>query len=382
VLPPAPILVSDRASFEELVGKLERCAEAAIDTEADSFYSYREKVCLVQVSTDETDYIIDPLAPIELRALSRAFASPGLRKVFHDAEYDVSLLKAAGVGEFRNLFDTRIGVALLGSRTPGLSNVLRERYGIELDKSQQRSDWRRRPLTPEQLDYARHDTRHLLRLARDVERELEERRLGEIFRFECDRVAALPARRHEFDPDACLRYRGARELDPDGLSALRELVIARDALARERDVAPFRVVANELLVLLARVRPRDRHDIERVRALPPRVRSAFGAAALGAISRARARGPWVPPRKTRPEGDEVQDAVDRLKRWRTARAADEGIDASAILNRHVLEAIARSRPKTLEELGAIPGIAPWQLDRFGPQILEVVETKGVEPSTS
>ncbi|HKD99407.1 MAG TPA: HRDC domain-containing protein [Planctomycetota bacterium] len=366
------MLVADVAALDRLAREIADDDEIAVDTEADSFWSYREKLCLLQLSTPRGDVLVDPLAGIDVAALAAVFAAPRPRKVFHDAEYDVALLKEAGIPAIAGLFDTRVAVSLLGSKTPGLSNVLRERYGIELDKRQQRSDWRQRPLSREQLDYARHDTRHLLRLARDLEPELAKRDLLEIFRFECERVGSTEPRRREFDPDDALRIRGARELDPGGLSALRELFVERDRIARERDLAAFRVVPNDLLVVLARHRPTDRRQLEKVR-LPPRMRSTFGDAALDAIARARARGPWFPKARAAPPDEELA-ALERLRRWRTRTSEARALDATAVLNRQTLEEIARRRPRTLDELREIRGLAPWQLDQFGAEILRAIES--------
>ena len=368
---PPPVVVDNAAALAALARELERAAEIAVDTEADSFFSYREKVCLLQVSTERADYLVDPLASIDLAELRGAFAARTPRKVFHDAENDVQLLKLAGLGEISSVFDTRIAVSLLGIKTPGLANVLKDRYGITLDKSEQRSDWRRRPLTEEQLDYARHDTRHLLRLARDVEQELRGRDLWDLFAFECDRVAAAAPRDRAFHPEDVLGYRGARDLDGAGLAALRELAIERDGIASRRDVAPFRVVPNEILVLLAQARPRDATALAAIRGIPPRLREPFARPALTALARARAQGPWIPPRPPETPDEEIA-AQERLRRWRTKKAEELKMDSSGILNRRTMEEIARKRPRTLEELRAIVGIAPWQFDRFAAEILQIV----------
>lgn len=365
---PPPELVETQADLTALARELEREEAVAVDTEADSFFSYREKVCLVQISTEVRDFIVDPLVPLDLTPLERLLESERVRKVFHDAEYDVQLLKRAGFAEIRGVFDTRLGVALLGGKAPGLANVLRDRYGIELDKGEQRSDWRRRPLTPAQLEYARHDTRHLLRLARDVERDVRERQLWELFEFECRRVASSVPRPRTFDPRDCLTYPGARELDVEGLTALRELAIERENAARTLDTAPFRVLSNEALVVLARLRPRDRNELARIRALPPRARERFGRALLEALTRARSAPPFVPER--RPEiPEEVADAEDRLRKWRTRKSRELSIDAACVLNRGALEELARRRPKTLDALAGVPGISPWHLRELGSEIL-------------
>lgn len=369
---PPPKLISDRSALEAAVDLWLRCGSIAVDTEADAFFAYREKICLLQISTEEHDWIVDPLADIDLRRLEPVLASPSIRKVFHDAEFDVALLKSAGLSGLRSIFDTRLGVALLGSKTPGLSNVLRERYGIALDKSQQRSDWRRRPLTGEQLEYARHDTRHLLRLAADVEREIVERGLQEIFDFECVRLEATEPKERLFDSEECLGYRGARELDGLELATLRELTVERDRLARERDEAPFRIVSNDLLVLLARLRPSNRTAVESVRALPPRTMGLFGPGIVAAVQRAARLGPWRPQPRKPTLTEEEMDLYDRLRRWRSRKAEQLGFDSSAVLNRRTLEAMVKEKPQTLEELARVAGIAPWQLARFGAELVALV----------
>lgn len=370
--PPPPILIDKSASLDSLVRELSANGEIAVDTEADSYYSYREKVCLIQISTAEHDFLVDPLADLNILTLAPIFANGAIRKVFHDAEYDIQLLKSAGFLDIKNIFDTRLAVALLGSKTPGLANVVRERFGVVLDKSQQKSDWRRRPLTREQLEYARHDTRYLLRLAKEVEGDLASRDRAELFHYECERMIAAPARTRVFDIFDCLTIRGAEDLDPMGLSALRELTAERERVAAEADVATFRIISNELLVLLARLRPRDWNELNAVRAMPPKLKENFGACALSALERARAAGPWV-PRRPRPEyNDEEIYILEKLKKWRTRKAEQYQMDSAYVLNRHTMGLLAKHVPRSMEQLERIPGLAPWQLRNFGGEIIQLL----------
>lgn len=369
---PPPVLVDSRESLDFFARDVAACPEIAVDTEADSYFSYREKVCLIQVSTPGNDYIIDPLSNLDLGVLAPVLAAKHVKKIFHDAEYDVQLLKSAGFTAIAGIFDTRIAVSLLGIKTPGLANVLRDRYGIELDKSQQKSDWSRRPLTDEQLRYARHDTRYLIKLASDIEPEVRDRNIWDLFEFECHRVAATQPRERVFDPRDSLSMKGADALNPYGLSGLRELCISRDAIARDAGIAPFRVVGNDLLVLLAGLHPRDGRELDQVRAFPSKLRDRHGVWILDALARARAAGPWYPERPAPRFTDDEIVLLDRLKKWRTRRSEEYNMDSSGILNRHALEAIARVRPRTAAELAAIEGIAPWQLQRFQNDILQIV----------
>src|SRR6185503_19304771 len=102
--------------------------EIAVDTEADSFFNFREKVCLVQVTVEVRDYLIDPLSGLDLAPFGGMLADPRKTKVFHDGEYDVLILKRDYRFEFKTLFDTRVAEAALGIESPGLASVLRARF--------------------------------------------------------------------------------------------------------------------------------------------------------------------------------------------------------------------------------------------------------------
>src|SRR5690606_29266883 len=231
-----------------LVAELRRAPEVAVDTEADSFFSYREKVCLVQVSTRERDWLIDPLGELDLEPFGALLADPNVRKVFHDGEYDVLILKREYGFRFANLFDTRVAAAALGSTSPGLASVLATRFGIELDKSMQRSNWGQRPLTAKQIAYAPLDAHYLLGLLDAQERELDAQDRRMIVDAECARLERLEPPDAGFEPDEWVRIKGARTLDPRRRRALRELFVMRDEVARKADVPPFRTLGNPVLL--------------------------------------------------------------------------------------------------------------------------------------
>ncbi|MCP3915425.1 MAG: ribonuclease D, partial [bacterium] len=186
-----PILVEDEIELERLLEDLEKQDEIAVDTEADSFYSYREKVCLIQVTVEDRDYLVDPLAGLDLTPFGDVIADPSKTKVFHDAEYDVLIMKRVLGWSFAGLFDTRVAAAVIGMEAPGLASVLEDRFGVELDKSMQRSNWAKRPLEERQIQYARLDTHYLLPLMADLRRLLEERGRSMIVEAECRRLEQL-----------------------------------------------------------------------------------------------------------------------------------------------------------------------------------------------
>lgn len=376
---PPPTLVQDARGFSGLVDRLAAAHEIAVDTEADSFFSYREKVCLVQITVGEHDYLVDPLAGFDLRALGDVLADPSKRKVFHDGEYDILILKREYGFRFRNLFDTRVAAATLGSTRPGLAAVLQDHFGIELDKSMQRSNWGQRPLSDKQIRYARLDTHFLLPLMREQEERLHRTSRRMIVDGECRRLEGIEPPDTSFDPEEWVRIKGARVLDPLQRRVLRELYVLRDMLARAEDEPPFRVMNNDTLVLLAEAQPRHRAELARVRGFTSKQIARIGDQVLATIAAAREQGPLrrLPPPKprdgTEDMGEETGELHERLKEWRkNAAAADFGIDSAYLLNRHVLLRIARERPRTAAEVARIEGIHEWQSARYAEALAEVV----------
>ncbi|HED64879.1 MAG TPA: ribonuclease D [Planctomycetes bacterium] len=375
---PPPVLVEDSAGLEPLLAKLEAADEIAIDTEADSFFHYRESVCLIQVTVDEEDWLIDPLAKLDLSPLGSILADPSKTKVLHDGEYDVLILKRDFGFTFQGIFDTRIAAAALGVEFPGLASVVEAHFGVELDKSQQRSDWSRRPLSPKQIAYARYDTRFLIPLMHLQRKELAERGRTEIHDGECRRLEALTPVQREFNPDEWVRLKGARNLDPMGRRVLRELAIWRDGEAQRRDLPPFKVLGNRQLLDLAAAMPGSPRDLEHLGSLPMKVIRRIGDALLEVTRKAREMEPiHTLPRLPAKDGSSVLDEFghelhDRLKTWRREQASAMELDSSLVVNRRTLLSIAELRPATEADLDRVDGLIAWQKERFGSSILELV----------
>lgn len=374
----APILVQDEEALARCIDELARADRIAVDTEADSFYSYREKVCLIQVSARGCDWLIDPLAGLDLAPFGELLADPAKLKIFHDGEYDILLLKREHRFRFANLFDTRVAAAALGAPNPGLANVLLERFGVRLDKSMQRSDWRKRPLSAAQIAYARLDTHFLEELMLWQRSSLVERGRLAVVEGECRRLEALRSVEPRFDPDDWARLKGARELSPAKRRALRELFVLRDELARERDLSPFRVLQNDVLLALAARSPRTRHELAEVRGMSWRQVRTLGDAVLGALGRARSAEPIAQLPRLEPRDGTGQlplegvELHERLKSWRKKVADREGMDASLVLNRHVLLRIAQERPSDEAGLARVEGLLDWQRELYGADLIALL----------
>lgn len=349
----------------------------AVDTEADSLYAYFEKVCLVQFSTRDTDYIVDPLA-LSLESLAVLFADARIEKVFHAAEYDILCLKREYHFAFANIFDTMIAARILGWKHVGLGNILQERFGVALNKKMQRADWGRRPLSDEQLAYARQDTRYLLAL-RDLQMaELERRGRLEEAREEFERLTRVEPTPRRFDPDAYWKLKGARELDPLRLGALRELYCWRDEQARREDRPPFKILPDTLLVQLARLLPNSPSALAQVGVSESALRR-YSHALLAALARGTTTKQMARP-QAHGRAEEMLDPAARarlgkLKAWRRQRAQARGVENDVIVSNEVLYAIARHNPRTLDVLAQVTGLGPWKLRTYGEEILRVLHSQ-------
>jgi ribonuclease D len=273
--------VADAAALAALADEVAGESIVALDTESNSFHVYRERVCLLQLSTRRGDYVVDPMA-VDVRPLGAALAS-GRELVLHGADYDVRCLKREWGWALPRIFDTMAAARRLGSAQLGLSALVHAHFGVRLSKDHQRSDWGRRPLSGEQLRYAALDTHFLLPLHARLSGELEARGLAGEARREFDRIAAVEPRPKVFDPEGWRRLKVARGLDPAGREVLRALWAAREEKASEVDRPPFKVLGEHPMVEIARRRPRSAEELAAIPGVTPKVLQRMGDAILAAL---------------------------------------------------------------------------------------------------
>ena len=366
-----PILTTT-AEVAALAEELRRTAVIAVDLEADSMHRYRERVCLMQLSTPRSTVLIDPLAGADPAPLAGIFADPAVRKIFHAADYDLRSLYRDFRLEVRGLFDTMVSAQLLGEEKIGLNDVLGKYFGVTLDKRFQRADWSQRPLTAEMIAYAAEDTRHLHRLMERFEARLVELGRRDWAAEEFQLLEQVRFSEGERGP-LCLRFKGAATLDRRQLGVLEELLQWREREAERRDRPTFQVLGNAILLALAKQTPRTATALATIPELPERLRDRYGRDLLAAIARGMAlphEALPVWPKSPRPERDPaVETRLAALKEWRRGRAATLAIDPGVLINNALLELLARECPRTPEQLGQIPGLKSWQRREFGAELL-------------
>ncbi|MFQ5876073.1 MAG: ribonuclease D [Acidobacteriota bacterium] len=362
--PPA-VWVDTEGDLRRAAERLARARAVAVDTEADSFYHYFHKCCLIQVSDGETVYLIDPLALRTLRPLGRLLRSPRTVKVLHAAEQDVLYLKRDYGFSVSPLFDTMIAAQLLGIPNVGLAKLLWAHLGVRLDKGCQRDDWSRRPLSERQKAYAAEDVRHLIRLRAELEADLRAKGRLEWAGEEFSLVAGRTWEPREFDRDGFWSVKGARDLPPRQAAVLRELYAMRDERAREADLPPFRVVSDQTLLALARRCPRSASELNGIKGFTPLVHRRIGSRVLAAVRKGlsldEGRLP-APPRRIpgRRKSAAASARLERLRQWRRVKAAELGLDPGVLFPQATMEALASVGPAGLSDPSAVQGLREWR----------------------
>jgi len=211
-------------------------ATFGLDTEFMRISTFFPKLALIQVVFGERIALIDPAAKaIDLDALGAVIADPARLLVMHSASEDLEALATRfphGVGQ---LFDTQIAAAFAGlGAGAGYQKLVREILGIDLPKAETRSDWLRRPLSPQQIEYAAHDVIHLPALHAALTARVAERGYTAWLAEDCARMIER-ARRRESDPEPQTALRGAADWPLPRQALLKRVLRWRDASARRTD---------------------------------------------------------------------------------------------------------------------------------------------------
>ncbi len=369
---PPPALVADAAALAAMLRELQSEPLVAVDTESNSLHAYRERVCLIQFSSPTRDYLLDPLPLADLAPLGALFANPAQEKIFHAAEYDLLCLKRDYHFEFAHLFDTMVAARSLAWPAVGLAPILEVRFGVKMDKKHQRADWGKRPLTPEQLDYARLDTHFLIPLrAMQLDELAQAGRLDEAREDFARLTLVTPEPNGTAEPDRFWRVNGARDLTPAQAGALKALHAYREQQAEQADRPPFKVMSDETLVAIARACPKQESDLHHLPGMTPGQVRRHGPGLLAAVQNGLSGPPPRPPRYTR-EPDSVRERYDLLHKWRKEKGKARGVESDVILPREALWELARSAPRTTADLAAIQHLGPWRRETYGLELLKLL----------
>jgi ribonuclease D len=333
-------LVTTPGQLDTAVFRLESATRLAIDTEFMRERTYYPQLCLVQVATDVDCFLIDPLAGLDLGALHALLADRSKLKILHAARQDLEVLQLGGRPVPAPVFDTQVAAGLLGfAPQAGYAELVARQLGHSIDKAQTRTDWSRRPLTPEQLAYAADDVHHLLQLHTDLSAALHSQ--GRAAWLAEDAVALADAALYQTEPgEAWRRLKGLGRLKPREQSAARAIAEWRERRAIESDKPRGWILSDEALLALATLAPRTAADLEGIRSLPPGVARRRGEELLALIAAAMESGgtAGIEVVQKRPTPQE-NALVTKLQRVVRDEAAALGLSPEVIATRRDVEAL-------------------------------------------
>jgi ribonuclease D len=376
---PAPVWIRTPDEAQALARELRGLPAVAVDTEADSLHHYPERLCLIQLADPQgRTFFLDTLVLPDLEPLRPLFADPATLKVLHSGDNDVVYLKRRFGLAFAGLSDTMLAARFLGVRELGLDRLLLKYLDIQPARSQQKTDWARRPLTATQEHYAAEDVRHLIELRDRVLTDLRAMGRDTWLEEECEALAALQVPERPPEEDGYRRIRGASRLPPRGLAVLRALYLQRETWARAEHRPPFKVLSPETLIALAERQPPDQAALAGIPGLSPRLVERYGATLLATVARGLTeRLPESPrtPRTARPAVTAAsRQRAEALRKWRTEASEVSGLDPGVLLPQRLIDTLALDPPTDPAALQSVLGLRRWRVDAFGPAILATLRT--------
>lgn len=366
-----PQFISTQEDWNRVVQQLANVPELAVDTEANSMYAYRGRICLIQIASARTVCLLDPLAVEDLSALGCILADSSVTKVMHGADYDLRSFYREYRFNVNGLFDTETSARFLGMLSPNLAAVLQHFLEVAIPKSRrlQRSNWGHRPLEAEAIAYAASDVQHLIPLAHRLRRLLRELNRLEWVEEEFARLEAAGRQSGALPAPDFLRVKGSDHLNPRQLSVLKVLFDLREVEAERIDQPPYRVMSNDTLLRLAQD---PFSSLEDAPGLSPPLARRLGPRIRAGIQQAM-RGPGIqrPPKQRRaPPTRVVQSRQQKLKQWRSDKGAALALDPSLLWPAASLERLALdpdSWETELDHSGAAD-IRSWQRKAFGGEL--------------
>ena len=362
-------LITTTADLAAYCDRLSGQPFVAVDTEFMRETTYWPKLCLIQAAAPGgIDAVIDPLAEgLDLGPFLEVLGDTRIEKVFHAARQDLEIFFNLGAMP-RPLFDTQIAAMAAGfGEQVAYDALVRQMLKVDLDKSHRFTDWARRPLSQNQLDYALADVTYLAKLYPQLRDRLESD--GRIAWVSGEMAALGDASNYDVEPDNAWKRLKPRRHAPKYLAVFKAVAAWRERTAQTRDQPRGRILKDEAIDEIANQAPTDADGLNRLRSVPKGFSgSRFGPELLAAITEALADPERHAPvfEKPKPPTQPINGAVvELLKVLLKARAEDAGVASKLIATMADLEKIAGDDEA---DTGALQG---WRREAFGEDALRL-----------
>ena len=362
--------ITESAELAQACARLASADFLTVDTEFHRERTYYAKLCLVQIASEEEAILVDPLAPgIDLAPMWHLLTETPVLKVMHACKQDMEIVFQHTGKLVAPLFDTQIAAQLCGfGESPGYETLVNQFLKKSLDKSQQFTDWQRRPLSPKQLSYAKADVTYLREVFRKMHERLEKAGriawVGELHREVADPMT------YTVEPREQWRRLRLRHAKPQMLAVLREVAAWRELAAQKRDLPRQRVLVDDALLEIAQQHPTTADELMALRSMRGGLSTDWKDGILQAVqiglSIAPENMPELPGRSApMPQGQE--DMMDVLRLLLKTKARQAGLVPRLLASNEDIEALARGAH---EGLGCLSG---WRGEHFGRAALAFME---------
>ena len=358
-------MVNDKKSFELAKIHLASSKEISIDTESSGFFTYYSKICLIQISGSGQNFIFDPLAQIDLKSLDVIFQNPKVLKIFHSAIDDIKALKRDFGFTFINIADTMYSSKLLGLEHNSLNYLVEHYHQVHLSKTEQKSNWEKRPLERQQLQYAALDTAYLESIWNSMKIELEKKNLLDEAISEFQKISEEPIPLKETVNE--IQWYKFPEIDKftsHERRTIADILTFRDEKAKRVNKAPFRVLNNENILKLIRKELNQEGLI------------ALLGKKDGAELYTIIETPTGPPleKSEIPKTDfevkaEEEEGFKNLRKWRERIMKKRNIDHTMLPSNKQILQIIRNKVSSIEDLEKLNLMSKWKLGNYGQSIL-------------
>ncbi len=370
-LKPAKIIETTE-DLQIMVSRLVNEPFIGVDTESNSLFVYEEKVCLIQFSSKDEDFLVDTIKLLDVSVLNELFTNPKIEKIFHAAEYDLMCLKRDFQFDFFNIFDTMVASKILGKKEVGLQSLLFEFFDVSVEKKYQRANWGKRPLSKEMLFYAQNDTHYLIELRTILNQKLAESNKCDLAKEDFIRLTHVDPFVNNKNNDQYWRIIKGNSLTPRQETILIELFFLRETIAKQLNRPPFKIFGNQVILDLAKNMPENKAQLSDIHGLSENIIHRFGNQILNSIDVGSKKTTIHRKEKKQPNFYFLH-RYDALKYWRKMKAKELGVESDIVLPKEHMELIAFNKTCEMNEIQKIMGNIPYRFEKFGKEIYSVME---------
>ena len=349
-------------------------AIVGIDTEFVGESSYEPELCLLQVATSDAIWLVDPLAGIDLSEIWQALTDPDREIVAFAARQELLFgLRFAGRLPGR-LFDPQIAAGLLGFGYPlSHTNLVQKVINVRVQGGEAYSDWRKRPLSKRQSEYAADDVRQLLTIRRALIEQATG--LGRLDWLSSESQAFADRVKEAESEERWWRTSGGSGLNRRALARLRELWRWRDDTARAANRPPKRVLGDDLLVAIAKRGPRDLEGLLALRGLDrPQLRKVGGEILTASLAGGEVPEDELPQLRRRDDPAQVAILGQLAAILVNSLAVENEVDAALLATTADLQEFIRGQ-LGLSDGKASPLLEGWRGEVFGLALVELLQGK-------